>query len=218
MPFIFRPVFQLKATLHPVHHIWSQPDILDIDVFLHATEILFETAKNFKDLSFIDFGSGFKVPYKPGDIETNIEELGEKLTEKFNNFCQEYGRELTLAFEPGKFLVSEAGYFLTKVNVGPFNVQKYFPGDHFAALHSERTGLSTLHRIFAFMTYLNDVDDGGTTDFEHYGLKIKPEKNKTLIWPAEWTHAHTGSVLKSGTKYIITGWFDFASWIQHKKL
>ena len=101
--------------------------------------------------------------------------------------------------------------FLTKVNVGPFNVQKYFPGDHFAALHSERTGLSTLHRIFAFMTYLNDVNDGGTTDFDHYGLKIKPENNKTLIWPAEWTHAHTGSVLKSGTKYIITGWFDFAS-------
>ena len=51
----------------------------------------------------------------------------------------------------------------------------------------------------------------GTTDFDHYGLKIKPEQNKTLIWPAEWTHAHTGSVLKSGTKYIITGWFDFAS-------
>ena len=101
--------------------------------------------------------------------------------------------------------------FLTKVNIGPFNVQKYFPGDHFAALHSERTGLSTLHRIFAFMTYLNDVNDGGTTDFDHYGLKIKPENNKTLIWPAEWTHAHTGSVLKSGTKYIITGWFDFAS-------
>ena len=60
-------------------------------------------------------------------------------------------------------------------------------------------------------TYLNDVNDGGTTDFDHYGLKIKPEQNKTLIWPAEWTHAHTGSVLKSGTKYIITGWFDFAS-------
>ncbi len=101
--------------------------------------------------------------------------------------------------------------FLTKVNIGPFNIQKYFPGDHFAQIHSERTGLATLHRIFAFMTYLNDVDDGGTTDFDHYGLKIKPEIGKTLIWPAEWTHAHTGSVLKSGTKYIITGWFDFAS-------
>lgn len=92
-------------------------DILDIDVFLYASEILFETAKNFRELDFIDFGSGFKVPYKDGDIETNIEELGEKLSKRFNEFCQEYGRELTLAFEPGKFLVSEAGYFLAKVNV-----------------------------------------------------------------------------------------------------
>src|SRR5690606_36337173 len=61
-------------------------------------------------------GSGFKVPYKPGDIETNIEELGEKLSSKFNEFCKEYGKDLTLAFEPGKFLVSEAGNFLVHVN------------------------------------------------------------------------------------------------------
>ena len=54
---------------------------------------------------------------KKADIETNIEELGKKLTEKFNDFCKEYGKELTLAFEPGKFLVSEAGHFLAKVNV-----------------------------------------------------------------------------------------------------
>jgi len=92
-------------------------DILDIDVFLYASEILFDTAKNFKDLEFIDFGSGFKVPYKEGDIQTNVEELGQKLGGRFNEFCKEYGRELTLAFEPGKFLVSEAGYFLARVNV-----------------------------------------------------------------------------------------------------
>jgi len=92
-------------------------DILDIDVFLYASEILFETAKNFKNLDFIDFGSGFKVPYKIGDIETNVEELGKKLTTRFNEFCSAYGKELTLAFEPGKFLVSEAGFFLAKVNV-----------------------------------------------------------------------------------------------------
>ena len=78
-------------------------DILDIDVFLYAAEILFETAKNFKDLQFIDFGSGFKVPYKEGDIQTNIEELGERLSTRFAEFCKEYERDLTLAFEPGKF-------------------------------------------------------------------------------------------------------------------
>jgi diaminopimelate decarboxylase len=73
--------------------------------------------KNFKNLEFIDFGSGFKVPYKPGDVETNIEELGKKLSKRFNDFCSDYGRDLTLSFEPGKFLVSESGVFLTKVNV-----------------------------------------------------------------------------------------------------
>ena len=64
----------------------------------------------------MDFGSGFRVPYKPGDNETNIEELGEKLSVRFNDFCEDYGKELVLAFEPGKFLVSQAGYFLTSVN------------------------------------------------------------------------------------------------------
>ena len=60
------------------------------------------------------------------------------------------------------------------------------------------------------MTYLNNVEDGGTTNFEYYDIKVKPEIGKTLIWPAEWTHAHTGSILKSGTKYIVTGWIQFA--------
>ena len=98
-------------------HMHTGSDILDIDVFLYASEILFNTAKNFKQLDFVDFGSGFKVPYKAGDIETNVEELGQKLSARFNEFCREYGRPLTLAFEPGKFLVSEAGKFLAKVNV-----------------------------------------------------------------------------------------------------
>ena len=98
---------------------------------------------------------------------------------------------------------------LNTLYVPSFNIQKYLPGDHFASLHSERTSLSTLHRLFAWMTYLNDVDDGGQTNFSHYGIKINPETSKTLIWPAEWTHAHTGEVLKSGTKYIVTGWMHF---------
>ena len=95
------------------------------------------------------------------------------------------------------------------VDVPGFNIQKYSRGDHFAQLHSERTTLDTLHRLFAWMTYLNNVNDGGQTNFSHYGIKIKPETGKTLIWPAEWTHAHTGEILKSGTKYIVTGWIHF---------
>ncbi|MBD0779129.1 diaminopimelate decarboxylase [Maribacter sp. ANRC-HE7] len=116
IPHLLRIVELTQMNINGIH-MHTGSDILDIDVFLYASEILFETAKNFKNLDFIDFGSGFKVPYKEGDIETNVEELGKKLTDKFNTFCKEYGKELTLAFEPGKFLVSEAGYFLAKVNV-----------------------------------------------------------------------------------------------------
>jgi len=115
IPHLLRIVENTKMTINGIH-MHTGSDILDIDVFLYASEILFETAKQFKNLEFIDFGSGFKVPYKIGDIETNIEELGKKLSEKFNSFCKEYGKDLTLAFEPGKFLVSEAGNFLTHVN------------------------------------------------------------------------------------------------------
>ena len=100
--------------------------------------------------------------------------------------------------------------FFNRTQIGNFNIQKYNSGDHFSQLHSERTSIDAIHRLFAFMTYLNNVDDGGTTNFEYYGIKVKPEIGKTLIWPAEWTHAHTGSVLKSGTKYIVTGWIQFA--------
>ena len=116
IPLLLRIVENTKMNINGIH-MHTGSDILDIDVFLYASEILFETAKQFKNLEFIDFGSGFKVPYKEGDIETNIEELGKKLTKRFNEFCKTYGKELTLAFEPGKFLVSQSGVFLAKVNV-----------------------------------------------------------------------------------------------------
>lgn len=96
--------------------------------------------------------------------------------------------------------------FLSRVHIGSFNIQKYNEGGHFAKLHSERTSLQYLHRTLVWMTYLNDVEDGGETAFPSFDLKIKPEKGKTIIWPADWTHAHFGSVVNKGSKYIITGW------------
>ena len=115
IPHILRIVKNTSMKINGIH-MHTGSDILDIDVFIHATEILFDTALKFKNLEFIDFGSGFKVPYRKGDIETNIEELGEKLSKRFNDFCKSYGKNIELAFEPGKFLVSSAGFFLTKVN------------------------------------------------------------------------------------------------------
>lgn len=116
VPHIKRVVENTGMNINGVH-MHTGSDILDIDTFLRATEILFDVAKQFDNIDFIDFGSGFKVPYKAGDISTDIEQLGVQLSERFNEFCKEYGKEITLMFEPGKFLVSEAGVFLAKVNV-----------------------------------------------------------------------------------------------------
>ncbi|MBK5193784.1 MAG: diaminopimelate decarboxylase [Flavobacteriaceae bacterium] len=127
IPHLLRIVENTGMNINGIH-MHTGSDILDIEVFLYASEILFDTAKHFKDLEFLDFGSGFKVPYKEGDIETDIEELGEKLTKKFKSFCKEYGRELTLTFEPGKFLVSESGKFVVRVNVIKQTTSTVFAG------------------------------------------------------------------------------------------
>jgi diaminopimelate decarboxylase len=109
-------------------HMHTGSDILDAEVFLGAIEILLNAAKSFPDLRFIDFGSGFKVPYKKGDIETNIENLGALISKRMKDFFKEYGRVLDIIFEPGKFLVSEAGVLLSKVNTVKITPSTLFAG------------------------------------------------------------------------------------------
>ena len=116
LPLIHRVVENTGMLINGIH-MHTGSDIYDVDAFLRATEILFNAAATFKDLEYIDFGSGFKVPYKEDDIQTDIEELGVKLSKRFNDFCKDVKKDLTLMFEPGKFLVSEAGKFLVNVNV-----------------------------------------------------------------------------------------------------
>lgn len=127
VPHIKRVVENTGMTVNGIH-MHTGSDILDIDTFIRATEILFDVAKQFENIDFIDFGSGFKVPYKEGDICTDIEQLGVQLSKRFNEFCQEYGKNITLMFEPGKFLVSEAGFFLAKVNVVKQTTSTVFAG------------------------------------------------------------------------------------------
>ena len=127
MPLVHRVIQTTGLKVEGIH-MHTGSDILDADVFLRGAEILFNIAKEFDDLEFIDFGSGFKVPYKENDISTDIEELGEKISVRFNEFCKDYGRDLTLMFEPGKFLVSEAGYFFVKVNVVKQTTSTVFAG------------------------------------------------------------------------------------------
>jgi diaminopimelate decarboxylase len=98
-------------------HIHTGSEITETDVFLKMAEILFGIARDFPSLKFIDFGGGFKVAYKEGDMVTNVYDLGLKLSKAFKDFYQSYGRKLELWIEPGKYLVSEAGYLFVKTNV-----------------------------------------------------------------------------------------------------
>lgn len=130
-------IYQLRHVLRVVQslnmkinglHMHTGSDILDADVFLQGAELLFEAAADFPDLEFMDLGSGFKVSYKEGDIVTDIVVTGSRIAEAFQCFCESYGRELELWFEPGKYIVSEAGFLLVKANVIKQTTSNVFVG------------------------------------------------------------------------------------------
>ena len=98
-------------------HIHTGSEIKDVDVFLKGIEVLFEIVPHFPELEFIDLGGGFKVPYQEGDTETDMQLLAQKVKEDFARHAETRGKDLQIWFEPGKFIVSECGYFITKVNV-----------------------------------------------------------------------------------------------------
>jgi diaminopimelate decarboxylase len=109
-------------------HIHTGSEIKDANVFVKGIEKLFEIIPHFKELEFVDLGGGFKVPYKEGDSETDIKLLAQKVKEAFDNHPNPGNRPLQIWFEPGKFLVSEAGYLVTKVNVLKENGSTIFAG------------------------------------------------------------------------------------------
>lgn len=123
---------QIKATVDqygiPVVglHIHTGSDFKDGNTFLKIADVLFDLASDYPDLRFIDFGSGFKVRYRADDHFTDLPELGAKVTAAFQAFCDRYGRDLDLCFEPGKLLVSESGHLLTAVNVVKQNPSRTF--------------------------------------------------------------------------------------------
>jgi hypothetical protein len=90
-----------------------------------------------------------------------------------------------------------------------YNIQRYYPNQGFHQWHCERGGVENFNRHLVFMTYLNDVIDGGETEWYYQKTKVKPEKGLTVIWPADWTFTHRGLVSKTQTKYIATGWYNF---------
>ncbi len=156
-------------------HIHTGSDILDSEVFLRGTEIIFEAADDFPNIDFIDFGSGFKVAYKEGDITTDIEELGKEVSKRFKEFCKKRGKDLELWFEPGKFLVSEAGYFLSKVNVIKTTPATVFVGLDTGMNHLLRPMMydayhhienisnpSDTQRVYTVVGYICETDTFGT--------------------------------------------------------
>lgn len=143
------PLIQRIVNTHKMNvaglHMHTGSDILDIETFIMGADLLLSVAHQFEDLEYIDFGSGFKVAYKEGDVSTDMQALGEKFVERFDKFCNEYGRKLKIVFEPGKYLVSECGYFLASVNVIKQTTSTVFAGLD--------TGLNHLIRPMLYGSY-----------------------------------------------------------------
>mgnify|MGYP001170235161 FL=1 len=164
----------------------------------------FEENKNLQRDGVSGSGKNLEIK-KTTDIVVNANDLKNEKFKCLNKYINNL-------FESFKDYQNQWPFLKTlfkELHIGKFNIQKYSPGGHFAKVHTERSSISSSHRLFAWMTYLNNVEDGGTTHFSHYDIEIKPEIGKTLIWPAEWTHAHNGKILNSGVKYIVTGWMHF---------
>ena len=193
-------------------HMHTGSEIKDVNVFLQGLEVMFEIARHFDNLQFIDLGSGFKVPYQEGDPETDVDQLGEKVAEAFAAFEKETGKKLQIWFEPGKYLVSEAGYFVVKANVIKQTTATVFAGVNSGFNHLIRPMFyDSFHRIdnisnpkgaeriytvvgnicetdtFAWDRKLNEVREGDFLVFYNagaYGFEMSSNFNSRLR-PAE---------------------------------
>jgi diaminopimelate decarboxylase len=190
-------IYQLRHVLRVIKtynikvnglHMHTGSDILDAGVFLQGAEILFEAAKDFPDLDFIDFGSGFKVAYKEGDVTTDIEDLAAAITQRFQEFCKEYGRDLELWFEPGKFIVSESGYFLTKCNVIKQTTATVFVGIN--------SGLNHLIRPMLYDAYHEIVNISNPTGKPRiYTVVGYICETDTFGWDRKLNEVHEGDII-----------------------
>ena len=193
-------------------HMHTGSEIKDVEVFLQGLEVMFEIARHFDNLEFIDLGSGFKVPYQKGDPETDVNNLGAKVAEAFSAFEKETGKKLQVWFEPGKYLVSESGYFVVKANVVKQTTATVFAGvnsgfNHlirpmfYDAFHqieniTNQKGAERIYTVvgnicetdtFAWDRKLNEVREGDFLVFYNagaYGFEMSSNFNSRLK-PAE---------------------------------
>ncbi len=169
-------------------HMHTGSDILDVDVFLRGAEILLQTAAGFEHLETVDFGSGFKVPYYPGGNSTNIESLGKKLGERIREFNKEHRKDITVMFEPGKFLVSESGYFLVKTNVIKTTTATVFAGVD--------SGLNHLIRPMLYDAYhhITNISNPSGTD-RFYTVVGYICETDTFAWDRKLNEIREGDIL-----------------------
>ncbi len=204
-------------------HMHTGSEIKDINVFHQGLEVMLDLARNFPDIEFIDLGSGFKVPYQEGDVETNVEELGKKVAEDFNAYQKEIGKKIEVWFEPGKYLVSEAGYFIVKANVIKQTTATVFVGVNSGFNHlirpmfyesyhrieniSNPSGAERIYTVvghicetdtFAWDRKINEVREGDYLVFYNagaYGFEMSSNFNSRLK-PAE-------VLVKNGEAHLI---------------
>ena len=191
------PVNQLDKVLAIVNqynlliqnlHIHTGSDIKDVDVFVKGIEVLFDIIPQFKELSSIDLGGGFKVPYKTGDAETDMPLLAQKVNEAFANHPNPNGKHLQVWFEPGKFMVSACGYFITEVNV-----IKETGNTVFAGINS---GFNHLIRPMFYDAYhqIENISNPAGEE-KHYSITGNICETDTFAWDRKLTEVREGDYL-----------------------
>jgi hypothetical protein len=148
---------------------------------------------------------GYNKDYKDSTdisvrVDNNLDDRLKKYISELQKICEKYIEKYPWCNNYSAWSITEG-----------FNIQHYKPRGGFKQYHTERVNgrYPNATRHLVFQTYLNDVTDKGETQFLHQKLKFKPEKGKTLIWPADWTHTHRGIPSPSQEKYIATGWYNY---------
>ncbi|MBI2990471.1 MAG: diaminopimelate decarboxylase [Candidatus Magasanikbacteria bacterium] len=113
---------------------------------LLALDVILDIAAQFPDLEFVDVGGGFGVPYKPGQKSLDLQTLGMSVDKRFKSFCALYGRDLTLRFEPGRYIVAQAGSLITRVNT----IKQSISGK---IIVGTDTGMNQLVRVAMYGSY-----------------------------------------------------------------
>jgi prolyl 4-hydroxylase len=166
----------------------------------------FETHENLSHDGFVGVGDKFEH----NSIFKKSREISFKLVNE--NLKQKYFNQLSEVLDSYKAHYTHSN---TSVDVWGIvespKIQRYKPSEGFFSWHCETGGVNdvSFSRHLVFMTYLNDVNDGGETEFLYQQVKVRPRKGLTLIWPSPWTHMHRGITSMTETKYIVTGWYSF---------